>query len=329
LRQEQIRRIVSIGLLALLIVILSLTSDTFLTTKNILTLLRESSTMGIVAIGVTFVIITAGIDLSTGALIGCVSMICANLMYNKGFSGTSIIFISIILGTFGGFINGMFVSRLHLPDFIATLSSQFIFRGLALVFAIKTSTGMISNKVIDDRTIMLLGGNINGVYISIIAFFVLVLIGQFILKRTKFGLYTYSIGSNNKSSQLSGINSANIKLGVYTLTGFLCGIAALFLMGKMKSVTPDTGLGLEFDIIAAVVVGGCAFNGGRGDVFGTMIGVIFMSALTNGIYKYNFPTAIQLMLTGSVIVAMVIFDSVYNSYMTKKMTQKKNNEVVA
>ncbi len=322
MRQEQIRRLVSIGLLILLFAILGFTSDTFFTKANILTLLRESSIMGIVAIGVTFIIITAGIDLSTGALIGCVSMICANLMYNHGVSGNVIIILAILLGTFGGFINGILVSRLNLPDFIATLSTQFVFRGLALVFAIKSATGMITNKVIKDRTILLIGGNINGIYISIIFFFLFVILGQFLLKRTKFGLYTYSVGSNQKSSQLSGINSKNIKLGVYTLTGFLCGVATLFLMGKMKSVTPDTGIGLEFDIIAAVVVGGCAFNGGRGDVVGTMIGVIFMSALTNGIYKYNLPTAVQLMLTGSVIVLMVIFDSIYNSYMLKKMSKK-------
>ncbi len=326
MRQEQIRRLVSVGLLVLLFAILGFTSDAFFTKANILTLLRESSIMGIVAIGVTFIIITAGIDLSTGALIGCVSMICANLMYNHGLNGNVIILLALLLGTLGGFINGILVSRLNLPDFIATLSTQFVFRGLALVFAIKSATGMITNKVIKDRTILLIGGNINGIYISIIFFILFVILGQLILKRTKFGLYTYSIGSNKKSSQLSGISAKNIKLGVYTLTGFLCGVATLFLMGKMKSVTPDTGIGLEFDIIAAVVVGGCAFNGGRGDAIGTMIGVIFMSALTNGIYKYNLPTAVQLMLTGSVIVLMVIFDSLYNSYMIKKMSKKNESE---
>lgn len=326
MRQETIRRLVSVGLLGVLILFFGLTSEYFFTPSNIFTLLRECSTTGIVAIGVSMVIITAGIDLSTGAMVGFISMLCANLLYYTNIPAGVIIVLALVVGTLCGYLNGVLVTVLRLPDFIATLSTQFLFRGLALIFAIRTATGMISNKVIANRTILLLGGSIGGVYLVTIAFVLLAVVGQFILKRTKLGTYTYAVGANKKSAELSGVKSGQIKRAVFAITGLCCGIAALFLMGKMRSVTPDTGIGLEFDVIAAVVVGGIAFSGGRGDIFGTVIGTLFMNVLTNGIYKYNLPTAAQLIIKGGVIVAMIVFDSVYNSYMERKI-QKSGKDV--
>ena len=321
MRQETIRRLVSIGLLCVLTLFFGLTSEYFFTTNNIFTLLRESSITGIMAIGVSMVIITAGIDLSTGAMVGFISMLCANLLYYTTVPAEVIIIIALVVGVLCGYLNGFLVTVLRLPDFIATLSTQFLFRGLALIFAIRTATGMISNKVITNGTILLLGGSIDGVYLVTYAFLILAVVGQFLLKHTKLGNYTYAIGANRKSAELSGINFGKIKRTVFSITGLCCGIASLFLMGKMRSVTPDTGIGMEFDVIAAVVVGGCAFSGGRGDIFGTVIGTLFMNVLTNGIYKYNLPTAAQLIIKGSVIVVMVVFDSVYGSHMERKITK--------
>ena len=321
MRQETMRRLVSIGLLAALVIFFGATNEFFFTSSNIFTLLREASLTGIIAIGVSMVIITAGIDLSTGAMVGFISMLCANLLYYTEVPAITIMILAIVIGTLCGYLNGVLVTVLRLPDFIATLSTQFLFRGLALVFAIRTSTGMISNKVIDNYSILVFGGSINGVYLVTIAFFVMAIIGQIILKKTSLGTHTYAIGANRKSAELSGINWGRIKRSVFTITGFCCGIASLFLMGKMRSVTPDTGTGMEFDVIAAVVVGGCAFSGGRGDIIGTVIGALFMNVLTNGIYKYNLPTATQLIIKGSVIVVMIIFDSVYNKYMEQRITK--------
>ena len=321
MRQETIRRLVSLGLLGVLVLFFGFTSEYFFTASNLFNLLRECSTTGIIAIGVSMVIITAGIDLSTGAMVGFISMLCANLLFYTSVPAFAVILLALVVGALCGYLNGLLVTTLRLPDFIATLSTQFLFRGLALIFAIRTATGMISNKVIENRTILLFGGSINGIYLVTIAFLVLAVAGQFLLKRTQLGVYTYAIGANRKSAELSGIHYGRIKRSVFALTGLCCGIASLFLMGKMRSVTPDTGIGLEFDVIAAVVVGGCAFSGGRGDVFGTVIGVLFMNVLTNGIYKYNLPTATQLIIKGLVIVAMILFDSVYNSYMERKTTR--------
>lgn len=321
MRQETMRRLVSIGLLAVLVIFFGFTNEYFFASSNIFTLLREASVVGIIAIGVSMVIITAGIDLSTGAMVGFISMMCANLLYYTSIPAGIIMLLAIVMGIICGYLNGILITVFRLPDFIATLSTQFLFRGLALIFAIRSSTGMISNKVIKDYSILLLGGSINGIYLVTIAFFVLAILGQIVLKKTQLGTHIYAIGANRKSAELSGINYGRIKRSVFAITGFCCGIAALFLMGKMRSVTPDTGIGLEFDVIAAVVVGGCAFSGGRGDVFGTVVGALFMNVLTNGIYKYNLPTATQLIIKGLVIVIMIIFDSVYNKYMEEKITK--------
>lgn len=322
MRQETIRRLVSIGLLIVLVLFFGFSSEYFFTADNIFTLLRECSTTGIVAIGVSMVIITAGIDLSTGAMIGFISMLCANLLYYTQIPAGFIMLLALAVGAVCGYLNGVLVTVFRLPDFIATLSTQFLYRGMALIFAIRTATGMISNKVIDDRTILVMGGSINGIYLVTIAFFILAVLGQLLLKKTRLGVYIYAIGANRKSAELSGVKYGQIKRVVFTITGLCCGIASIFLMGKMRSVTPDTGIGLEFDVIAAVVVGGCAFSGGRGDIFGTVVGTLFMNVLTNGIYKYNLPTAAQLIIKGAVIVVMIVFDSIYNKYMEKQTTKQ-------
>ncbi len=318
MRQETIRRLVSVALLCLLVVIFGTTSKFFLTSDNIFTLLREAAVTGILAVGVTFVIITAGIDLSTGALVALISMICANLLYYTALPVPVILLIGIAVGALGGSINGFLVTKLKLPDFIATLSTQGIFRGLTLVFAIRES-GIISNKVIKNESFNILGGHVNGLYLATIAFFIVAVLGQFILKKTKFGLYTYSVGANRKSADLSGINSNKVKFLVYVISGLCCAIGAFFLTAKMQTATPEMGIGLEFDVIAAVVVGGCAFSGGRGDVFGSLVGALFMAVLTNGLYKYNIPAAYQMIAKGAVIVAMVIFDSVYQKFMENRL----------
>lgn len=321
MRQETIRRLVSLGLLLVLILVFGFSSEYFFTSENIFKLLRECSVVGIISVGVSMIIITAGIDLSTGAIVGFSAMICANLLYYTNLPVGLIMLVTVVVATLCGYLNGILVTIFRLPDFIATLSTQFIFRGLALIFAIRTG-GMITNKVIENQGILILGGSINGMYLVTITFFIIAFIGQFILKKTKIGIYTYAVGANRKSTELSGIDTNKIKRFVFTLTGLLCGIAALFLMAKIGSVTSDTGIGLEFEVIAAVVVGGCAFSGGRGDVFGSVIGALFMAILSNGILKYNMPTATQLIIKGSVIVIMVVFDSVYNKYMEKKIHEK-------
>lgn len=324
MRQETVRRLVSIGLLVALIIIFGTTSDTFLTSANILTFLREASVTGILAVGVTFVIITAGIDLSTGAIAAFVAMVCANLLFYTTIPVPLILCIGIIVGALVGYLNGTLITRIKLPDFVATLATQGIFRALTLVFAIRTM-GRISNKVIDNPDFLALAGNISGVYFVTIIFLIVAVMGQLILKKTKIGIYTYAVGANRKSADLSGINSDRVKRVVYTFSGICCAIGGFFLCAKMGVATPELGTGLEFEVIAAVVVGGTAFCGGRGDVYGSVIGALFMAVLTNGLYKYDISNAYQIIIKGLVIIGMVLFDSGYHQFMESRI--QKNNKL--
>ena len=327
MKQETIRRVTSVALLILLFLIFGLTNEKFFTAANIFTLLRECAVVGIMAVGVTLVIITAGIDLSVGGMVGFVSMLCMNLLFYAKLPAGLVVVTALAVGSLCGLLNGALVSFFRLPDFIATLSTQFLFRGLTYMLAIRNEFGMIINQRITDRGILIMGGSINGIYIVTIAFLIIATIGQFILKGTKLGTYTYAIGANRRSAELSGISFTKIKLSVFGITGLLCGLASIFLMARVGSVVPDTGMGLEFDVIAAIVMGGCAFSGGRGDTFGTVIGAIFMTALLNGIYKYNLPTAVQLMIKGGVIVLIVILDSLYAGYMHKRTLRASGDSI--
>ena len=321
MRQEQMRRLISIASLIVIMLVFGLTSNSFFTQGNLLSILRECSVNGIIAIGVTYVIITAGIDLSTGAVVGFAGMLCANLLYNYNMSAGIVVLISILTGLVCGALNGFIITKLRVPEFIGTLSTQYLFRSMVFVFAIRES-GVITNKKISNPGILIWGGSIDGIYLVTIAFIVLAIFGQIILKKTKFGTYIYATGANRKSAELSGINTDKVRMAVYVITGALCGLAAVFQIGRVGSVTTDLGTGMEFEIIASVVIGGCAFSGGRGDVFGSAIGAVFMAVLQNGILKYNLPTAAQLIVKGVVIVIMIVFDAVYNKMMQKRIQQK-------
>lgn len=320
MRQESIRRIISICLLALLVAVFSLTSSYFLAPKNVYAFLRDASVTGILAVGVTFVIITAGIDLSTGALTALSAMIMANfLFYLPDVPVPVVCLMSILIGILGGLLNGFVVTRLKLPDFIATLATQGIFRGLTMLFAIRES-GRIRNQVIKNKAFLAFSGKISsGLFYVTIAFIVMVIVGQLLLKKTRVGVYTYATGSNRKSADLSGIRTDGIKQFAFGLSGFCCGLASIFLLARTGAATVELGTGLEFDVIAAVVVGGCAFSGGRGDVIGSMIGALFMSILTNGIYKYNLGSEYHVIIKGVVIIIMVLFDAVYQRYFRSRL----------
>ena len=321
MRQEQMRRLISIASLIVIMLVFGLTSNSFFTQGNLLSILRECSVNGIIAVGVTYVIITAGIDLSTGAALGFAGMLCANLLYNYNMSAGIVVLISILTGLVCGALNGFIITKLRVPEFIGTLSTQYLFRSMVFVFAIREA-GVITNKKISNPGILIWGGSIDGIYLVTIAFIVLAVIGQIVLKKTKFGTYIYATGANRKSAELSGINTDKVRMAVYVITGALCGLAAVFQIGRVGSVTTDLGTGMEFEIIASVVIGGCAFSGGRGDVFGSAIGAVFMAVLQNGILKYNLPTAAQLIVKGVVIVIMIVFDAVYNKMMQKRIQQK-------
>lgn len=322
MKQSTIRRIISLGMLLILIILFSTTSEYFLSTSNFITIFRDASVVGIIGIGVTYVIITAGIDLSTGSMLALVGMVMALIYRYTAFPIWLMLVIGLLVGILAGWLNGIIITKLRLPEFIATLSTLGIYRAVTYIIAIKEN-GIITSQPMKDYHFTVFGGSIGGIYYVTIAFLVLAVIGQIVLKKTKFGTSLYAAGSNIKAAQLSGINTDKIRLMAYTIVGACVGVGAIFTTARLQSSTAVLGDGLEFNVIAAVVVGGCAMNGGRGDIVGTIIGALFMAVLDNGIYKYQINTAYQPVIKGLIIVAVVVFDSWYNKRMEEASKNKK------
>jgi ribose transport system permease protein len=159
-------------------------------------------------------------------------------------------------------------------------------------------------------------------------FIAVVILGQILLKRTRLGTAVYATGTNIKAAQLSGINTDYVRITVFVITGVCCGIGALFMSARMQTATTEFGIGMEFDVIAAVVVGGTALNGGRGDIIGSMIGAVFMSMLDNGLYKYQINTSWQPIIKGLIIILVVIFDAWYRNYMDKRLQIQKDTKLL-
>jgi ribose transport system permease protein len=326
LNQGTLRKLISLATLLVLFLVFASTSSHFISLRNLFSILRDASIIGIISVGLTLVIVTAGIDLSTGAALAFCCMVMANFYRYTETPVWCILIIGIITGGLCGLLNGLVITRLKLPEFIATLATMGIFRGLTYMTAIKVN-GTIINQPIRDFRFTMLAGDIGGLYYVTIAFFLVIIAGQLLLRNTRFGTFVYATGTNMKSAELSGINTNNVRLAAFVITGFCCGIGALFMVGRMQTATTDFGVGMEFDIIAAVVVGGCALNGGRGDMIGSMIGAVFMAMLDNGIYKYQINTSWQPIIKGAIIVLVIVFDAWYRSLMEKRLQTQKNADI--
>jgi ribose transport system permease protein len=299
-------------------VVFSILSPYFLTLNNLSMILREASGIGIMALGMTFVIIIAGIDLSVGSIVAFVAMLGANFMQYTTIPVIIFVPILIIAGALIGFLNGYIITKLKIPDFIVTLAMMGIIRGLAVMISIKQN-GYIRNIVIQNKDFISFSGKISSIYYVTIAFFVLATVAHILLKHTRFGTYTYAIGANLKSAKLSGINDSKIKILVYTFSGAMCAISSIFLSSRLMTATSTMGAGMEMDVIAAVVVGGTAFSGGRGDIQGTVIGALFMAVVQNGIYKFQISAAYQSIIMGGIIVLAVMFDEWYKEKFGSKL----------
>ena len=328
MNKNTIRKLVSAGLLLVLIIVFTISSDYFLTLGNFMEIFRDASVAGIIGIGVTMVILTAGIDLSTGSIKALVGMTMANIYRYTLLPIWAMILAGVLVGTLAGLFNGFIVTKFSLPEFIATLSTMSIYRALTYIISIKQN-GLITSQALKARSFIALGRSVGGVYYVIIVFVLLAVLGQIILKYTGYGTNLYAVGSNIKAAQLSGINTGRTRLLAYVITGLCSGIAAVFMTARLQSTTALLGEGMEFNVIAAVVVGGCSLAGGRGDIIGTLIGAVFMATLDNGIYKFRINTAYQLIIKGIIIICVVVFDSWYNNFMDEASRNKKLKGVKA
>ena len=323
MKQSLVRKLVSLAFVLGVAIVFSLTTESFLDWRNICILLRDVAIIGLISQGVTFVIISGGIDLSTGAVLGLSGMIATRLVIGTLLPIWLIVLICLCTGVLCGFINGILVNKYHLSEFIATFSMMYVYRGLVYVSAVRDN-GKITTVVIRDVYYLALSGDIGGIYYMTIAWALIVVLGYLILKNTKFGVYVYAVGSNPKSANLSGIPVKGIKYCTFMISGALSALAGVFSLAWQHSVALDSGSGMEFKAIAAVVVGGVALTGGRGDTVGTAIGSLFMVMIVNGIQKYGMQTEYQTMAYGIVIILMAIFDTLYYA----SVARRKNKKVV-
>ena len=281
--------------------------STFATAENFFNVLSRSSVNGIIAMGMTAVIISGGIDLSVGSMMALCGMVAGLIMTKNGeivpttglmWIGT---FAGVGTGLLCGLLNGGLITKLNLPPFIVTLGTMSAFRGISYV--------MNKGMMFDVPTYKFLGqATLGGIPVNVLIFLLIVLLAFFLLRYTPLGRYTYAIGSNRQAAYHAGVNVDRNLLAIYTLTGLFVGIAAMIATSRTVSAQPTAGISLELDIIAAVVIGGASLSGGRGTVIGTIIGTLLISFLRNGLTLLGISTNIQLVVIGAIIITAVALD---------------------
>lgn len=276
----------------------------FLTVSNILNIAQQTSINAIIAVGLTFVILTAGIDLSVGSIMAFAGVVMASVL-QADLPVYIAIIVGLLVGGLCGIVNGLFISYGKLPPFISTLGMMSVARGAALLF---TDGRPISGFSSDFRFIAT--GEIFRIPVPVIIMIVVYLLAHFILTRTKLGRYTYAIGGNEEAALLSGINVKVIKTAIYGLCGMLSGLAAILLTSRLNSAQPIAGIMYELDAIAATVIGGTSLVGGEGKISGTLIGALIMGVLRNGLNLLGVSSFIQQIVIGSVIILAVLIDMV-------------------
>jgi inositol transport system permease protein len=301
-------------LVGLSAVIAVLSGGVFLRIGNLLNVLRQISVIGIIALGVTMCIITAGIDLSSGAIVAIVSVVVASLVQSSDamdrlFQGGKpwpigpVLLIGLALGTFAGFLNGAMISKLKIPPFIATLGMMTFARGWAFIYSQGRPRGSLT-----DQFQRIGQGTVLGIPNPALILLVCVAITYVILQHTLWGRYTYALGSNLQAAIVSGIKTNRYLILVYTFAGFLAAVAAIVLTSRIGSGQPGLGLGYELDAIAASVIGGTSLAGGLGSAGGTLVGALIIGVMKNGLDILNVSADFQQIARALIIVIAVSID---------------------
>jgi inositol transport system permease protein len=292
----------SISILVVLIILMSIASPFFLSTRNLLNIVRQISMIATISFGVTIVIITAGIDLSSGSVAALAGVVAASF----GLGGHSL-FVAILLGLLAGaaagMINGIVTSYGNIPPFIITLGMMLAARGAALMYTDgRPVTGLT------DQFRFIGGGYVFGIPFPIFIMLFAALITHIIMTKTKFGRHVYAIGGNRQAAVVSGINVKRKLVWVYTYAGMLSGLAGIILAARLSAGQPTAAEGYELDAIAASVIGGTSFSGGVGTIPGVIIGALIIGVVNNGLVLLNVSPYVQMIVRGSIIVAAVLLD---------------------
>lgn len=292
--------LILIGLVALMTAL----EPNFINSNNILNIVRQMAVIGIVAIGVTFVIITSGIDLSSGSVIALTSVIVAAFAQEGTYPLIVAVLVAIAIGAGTGLFNGFLITKGNIAPFIVTLGMMTAARGLALLYSGGRPIGGLS-----DSFLFLGQGMIAGIPVPIIIFAIIGIFSYVLLNKTKFGKYVYAIGGNEQAAMIAGVNVTKVKILVYTLNGLLVGIAGLILTARIASGQPTAGTMYELDAIAATVIGGTSLTGGIGTIGGTIIGALIIGVMNNGLDLMNVSSYWQQILKGVIITVAVYVDA--------------------
>ena len=290
--------------LFLIVIVITILNPSFMTTDNVLNILRQVSISALIAFGMTFVILTGGIDLSVGSTLALTGAVAATMLAS-GIDPVLTILAALLLGAVLGAVNGVIIAKGKVAPFIATLATMTIYRGLTLVYTDGRPVSNLGNEI----TFQMLGkGYFFGIPVPVCTMILAFIVLYVIMHKTTFGRRVYAVGGNEAASKLSGINVDRIKIAVYSLTGMLAALSALILTSRLNSAQPTAGTSYELDAIAAVVLGGTSLTGGKGWIFGTLVGALIIGVLNNGLNLIGVSSFFQQVVKGIVILIAVLID---------------------
>ena len=294
----------------------------FLTTNNILNVLRQTSITGIVAVGMTFVIITGGIDISVGSIVAVTGVVSAMLLQAGHGVGVAIAG-ALLVGLGLGFVNGVIIAYGRVMPFVATLGTMYLFRGLALIITNGQAVWQLPREFLEIGT-----GYLLGIPIPVIIAFLIYFGGHILLRRFTFGRYTIAIGGDEEAARLCGVSVQRVKLLTYVFCGLMSGVAGVVLAARLGSGQPSVGEGYELIAIAAAVIGGNALTGGKGTVWGTLLGALILGVVSNALNLWGVASFFQIVITGCIVLVAVLAGKLNPRNLWKRRSQLGRNLAV-
>lgn len=304
LDKNTVRQFTLVIVLILEIVVFSVLSESFMSGSNMINVLRQIAITAISSIGMFMIILLGDIDLSVGSMYAFIGVVCA-FIFRSTQSGIAVLFVALGLGILIGFLKGIITAKGKIPAFVTTLAFMGALRGLARVMTNGSPIGISDFKF----TVYGAGYILGLIPVPVLLMAVVVAVGFLLTNYTRFGRYIYSTGGNEQASRWSGINTDKVRIIVFTIAGLFMGLSSLILAGRLGGGLPDAGMGAEMDAITAVILGGTSLKGGRGKLWGVIIGVFVIGVLSNGLTMMNVSSYWQEVVKGIIILVAVLFDT--------------------
>lgn len=303
LRLKLGRELVLLVILLLAMGVMSRFSDHFLTLWNLQMMAPYIVEVGLISIAMTMIIIVKGIDISVGSMVGLCAVVLGLAWRDYGLNIWAAALLAVIVGTLAGLFNGLAISKVHVPDIIVTLATMSIYRGIA-----HGLTGGQPVTKFPESFLFLGQGRVWGVPTQLLILLPAIVIGGLVLERTSFGRYLYAIGNNEIAARFSGVKADHIRLFLYALSGFLSGLASVIYVSRLNTARSNMGIGLEFEVITGVVLGGTSIAGGEGSIWGSILGLAIIVILRNGLNLAGMPTQAQAVVIGTILILAVLIN---------------------